>query len=268
MHEWRALSTTIFFIRGPPHEWIVPESHDFLASPDGYMVPFVYFHNCGLATPVHHFLLGLLHYYKIMLQHLNPNGIRHIAAFIVLCKGYLGIEPHFDLWWYFFCVGLHMRREHGRSEVTTMMGCVGIRLRKNRAKDNISMKLAMSNKGRHSQWFYLKNDAVPSLPKHALPKYTGRVIEVVPESWGWGVPKKHVKRITDHLTAIKILREADMKGSRVIGTYHARRVVPLMARTLLMHRMVPIAQLEGMVLAEGPLADLEIVQCLKKAMDA
>jgi hypothetical protein len=81
-----------------------------------------------------------------------------------------------------------MRREHDRPEVTTLMGCAEIRLRSNRAKDYISMKLSTSNKGWHSQWFYLKNDAAPSLPEHALPEYARCVIEVVPESWGWGIP--------------------------------------------------------------------------------
>jgi hypothetical protein len=130
------------------------------------------------------------------------------------------------------------------------------------------MKLSMSNKGWHSQWFYLKNDAAPSLPEHGLSEYTGHVIEVVPKLWRWGISKKDTKRIADHLTAIKILREAGMKGSGVIGVYHARRVAPLMAHALLMHRMVPVAQLEGTVLAEGPLADLEIAQRLKEVMDA
>jgi hypothetical protein len=47
-----------------------------------------------------------------------------------------------------------------------------------------------------------------------------------------------MKRIAEHLAAIKILREADVKGSGTIGAYHAWRVAPLMARTLLMHRIV------------------------------
>jgi hypothetical protein len=54
----------------------------------------------------HRFLRGLLHHYKIELQHLNPNGIQHITAFVTLCKGYLGIEPHFEMWKYFFVVSL------------------------------------------------------------------------------------------------------------------------------------------------------------------
>jgi hypothetical protein len=65
-----------------------------------------------------------------------------------------------------------------------------------------------------------------------------------------------VKRIAYHLATIKILREVSVKGSRVIGAYHARRVVPLMSHMLLMHRMVPIARLEGIVHAKGRLTDL------------
>ena len=49
---------------------------------------------------------GVLHYYKIELQHLNPNGIQHMATFIALCKGFLGIRPYFDLWRYFFAITL------------------------------------------------------------------------------------------------------------------------------------------------------------------
>jgi hypothetical protein len=70
------------------------------------VVLFAHFHEYRLAAPPHRFLLGLLHYYKIKLQHLNPNGIQHIAAFIALCEGYLGIKPHFDLWRYLFSVSL------------------------------------------------------------------------------------------------------------------------------------------------------------------
>jgi hypothetical protein len=77
-----------------------------------------------------------------------------------------------------------------------------------------------------------------------------------------------MKRIADHLAAIKILREANVKGSEVIGEYHTRRVVPLMDRMLLMHCMVPVARLEGTVLAEGCLIDSEIAKRLKEAMDA
>ena len=87
-------------------EWLLPDDEDSSSPPDGYMVLFSHFHECGLATPVHKFLWGLLHFYKIELQHLNPIRIKHMAAFVALCKGILGISPHFYLWRYFFAVSL------------------------------------------------------------------------------------------------------------------------------------------------------------------
>jgi len=87
-------------------EWIVPGGEDESLPPDGYVISFVPFHERRFMTLPHQFLRGLLHYYGVELQHLNPNGIQHISAFIVLCEGYLGIEPHFELWRYFFAAEL------------------------------------------------------------------------------------------------------------------------------------------------------------------
>jgi len=87
-------------------EWIVPSGKDVPSSPDGYVISFIPFHEHGLMTPPHRFLRGLLHYYGLELQHLNPNGIQHISAFVAPCEGYLGIKPHFELWKYFFVVKL------------------------------------------------------------------------------------------------------------------------------------------------------------------
>ena len=45
------------------------------------------------------------------------------------------------------------------------------------------MRLLMSNKGWHSQWFYLKNDVATPLPE-----FTGSLIEEALESWRkWGI---------------------------------------------------------------------------------
>ena len=75
------------------------------------------------------------------------------------------------------------------------------------------MRLSTSNKGWHSQSFCIKNDAAAPLPE-----FTGRLIEEAPESWRkWGVPEKDKKKIQDHIAAIYILRESDLKGSGVIG---------------------------------------------------
>ena len=89
------------------------------------------------------------------------------------------------------------------------------------------MRLSMSNKAWHSQWFYLKNDTAAPLPE-----FTGRLIEEAPEPWRkWGIPKKHKKKIRDHIAGIHILKENVLKGPGVIGAYHTRRMAPLMTRT-------------------------------------
>jgi hypothetical protein len=109
-------------------EWLVSDSEDTPAPPDGYIVAFVPFLERGLSSPPHRFLRGLLHHYTLELQHLNSNGIQHIVAFIALCEGYLAIKPHFELWRYFFTVSLYKKREKGRLDRSVLMGCAGIHL--------------------------------------------------------------------------------------------------------------------------------------------
>ena len=135
--------------------------------PDGYDVFFVYFHVRGFATPAHRFFRGLWHYYQIELQHLNPNGIRHITVFIALCEGYLGIEPHFELWKYFFAVSLITK-----DVSIVLMGYAGIHLHSRWAIDYLEVTIMRSNKGWHSLRFYVRNDV-----DNRLPIFPGRIIE-------------------------------------------------------------------------------------------
>ena len=79
-------------------EWLLPGDEDEPSPLEEYVVSFALFHERGFAVPAHKFLRGLLDYYQVELQHLNPNGIQHITAFVALCEGFLGISPHFDLW--------------------------------------------------------------------------------------------------------------------------------------------------------------------------
>ena len=87
-------------------EWRLPGNEDEPSPPEGYAMSFTHFHERGFTIPAHKFLRGLLDYYQVELQHLTPNGVQHIAAFIAQCEGFLGIRPHFDLWRYLFAVNL------------------------------------------------------------------------------------------------------------------------------------------------------------------
>lgn len=68
----------------------------------GELVVFEDFYRRGFELPAHPFVRKLLMYYGIALVHLNPNNILHLSIFINLCEAYLGIEPHFNLFHYFF----------------------------------------------------------------------------------------------------------------------------------------------------------------------
>ena len=78
------------------------------------------------------------------------------------------------------------------------MGYAGSQLQNNQVGEYPSMWLSTSNKGWHSQWFYLKNDAAAPLPE-----FIRRLIKEALEQWRkWGVLEKDKKKIWDHITAI------------------------------------------------------------------
>ena len=103
-----------------------------------------------------------------------------MAAFVALCEGFLGIDPHLDLWRYLFAVNLLKKRVR-KQELSMPVGCADIHLRNNRVNEYLSMRLSTSNKGWHSHWFYVKNDAVAPLPA-----FIGCLIEEVREWRMWG----------------------------------------------------------------------------------
>jgi hypothetical protein len=89
---------------------------------------------------LHQFLRLLLHFYGLELHHLTPSGILHIVAFVALCKAYMEIEPHFNLWSYFFRVWLRPS-----SDVeAAVWGCVDISVRSGQGVDPY-FYLLMSN---------------------------------------------------------------------------------------------------------------------------
>jgi hypothetical protein len=53
---------------------------------------------------------------------LTPSGILHMVAFVTLCKAYMGIEPRFDLWNYFF----RTRLQQGLDVEAVVLGSVDI----------------------------------------------------------------------------------------------------------------------------------------------
>jgi len=124
-------------------EWIAPRGDRAPSPPYGYIVSFMHFHE-------------LLHHYWIELQHLNPNGIQQISAFITLCDGYLWIPPHFELWKYFFSVQLQKSKVDG-IWVIPPIGYIGIHLHQIRVDQYMDIHLKKYHKLCHRSWFYIRN---------------------------------------------------------------------------------------------------------------
>jgi hypothetical protein len=62
------------------------------------VISFAHFHSFGFRVPAHPLLRWLLYYYRLCLHDLTPQGILHLSIFIMLCKGFLGVPAHYELW--------------------------------------------------------------------------------------------------------------------------------------------------------------------------
>jgi hypothetical protein len=88
-----------------------PPSGAAPSPPLGYVVSFVSFHERGFGVPASRFMRAILHVYRVELHNLSPNSISQAAIFAAVCEGYLGIDPHWDLWTHFFSVEFLVRRQ-------------------------------------------------------------------------------------------------------------------------------------------------------------
>jgi hypothetical protein len=115
----------------------------------------------GCSSLIHVWAPPLL--YGLELHHLNLNGIQHIAGFITLCKGFLGMESHYELWMYFFSLSPFKRTNN---MLLPPMGCGSIHLTGKHVGEYMKLVLSGSNKGWQGHWFYFKNDTAASFPPY------------------------------------------------------------------------------------------------------
>lgn len=85
---------------------------------------FKHFHERGLGAPADDFFQGLLHYYKLERNNLNPNDIVFTSVFVGVCAGNLGIEPYFDLWKHFYSTTMFLKNAHGGGKIAVRAGGV------------------------------------------------------------------------------------------------------------------------------------------------
>jgi hypothetical protein len=153
----------------------VPVDPSFSVPVGGYVMACVTFYERGFSVPSHQFLRSSLQFYDLELHHLTPLGILHIATFVILCEAYMGIEPHLNLWNYFFCAWL----QQGSGAKVAILGSVDIFIRSGHGVDPyFHLPMPRSPDGWRRVWFFLWNDIDASLPM-----FTGS--HLVPQA-NWG----------------------------------------------------------------------------------
>jgi hypothetical protein len=229
-------------------EWTPPPSGAAPSPPPGYVVSFVSFHERGFGVPASRFMRAILHVYGVELHNLSPNSISQAAIFAAVCEGYLGIDPHWDLWTHFFSAEL-FASPTGERRVRAAVradGCI-LHLRQARAPQYIPAILVSSNKGWQCRWFYLRN------VDGRLPSFSQRVVTAAADAWRYGTPHDRQKNLQPLLKALEELRKGGLTAAGVIAAIHRRRVLPLTERRLPLWEMTPEADLEGLRMSSDPL---------------
>ncbi|KAE8780384.1 hypothetical protein D1007_46499 [Hordeum vulgare] len=76
----------------------LPGSEASPAPVAGEVVLFAEHFYWGFGHPANSFFAEWLQFFGLQPHHLALNAILQLAAFVVLCEGFVGIEPHIDLW--------------------------------------------------------------------------------------------------------------------------------------------------------------------------
>ncbi|KAE8784401.1 hypothetical protein D1007_41952 [Hordeum vulgare] len=77
--------------------WI-PDAENAPTPQEGEVVVFDEHFYRGFGLPASTFFSKWLTLFGLQAHHLAPNSILQLASFVVLCEGFLGIEPRLDLW--------------------------------------------------------------------------------------------------------------------------------------------------------------------------
>ena len=211
-------------------EWIVPSAeHRVPEPPPGYIVSFTAFHERGFNVPADDFLRRALAHWGLELQHLTPNGVLHMAAFVMACEGWLGKEPNWALFQHLFFIKI--QKIAGKTPAP--IGCAMVQFRQGMAADFPKATTPTSIAGWRERWFYLRNDET-----RPLPVFTGRIFEKAKPVWR-GRPDGDMVASVDRATRkLRGLRDLGLTEPLIVASWLGRGLVPLQRRELRVFEMV------------------------------
>jgi hypothetical protein len=180
--------------------------HDSAAGVRGQFHPF---HERGFGMPVCRFMRALPHYYGVELHNFNPNSIAQATIFVAVCEGFLGIDPHWDMWTHLFSAEFFAASTDVKKvRMAVRAGSCTLQLRSGRASQYIPASLVSSNKGWQNRWFYLWND------DGMLPPFSQRVVTAAGDNWRWGATRKNQEKLQPIL---RVLQKLQTEGLTAAG---------------------------------------------------
>jgi hypothetical protein len=127
-----------------------------------------------------------------------------------LCKAYMGIEPHFNLWNNFFYVWLWSNSD-GEAVV---WGCVDIYVCTGSGIDpHFRLSVSTPSVGWQKQWFFLRNDTGVPL-RVVMSKHPA-----VQPSWGYWVAKKDTRKLQPMRDVLQGLLQDGLTGADLLRTF-------------------------------------------------
>jgi hypothetical protein len=205
---------------------VFPSTERIPKPPSGYRVMFLAFLLRGVSFPAHEFLCGLLFVYGVQLHQLTPNSILHIACFVTLCESFLGIEPHWILWKFLFClrpsVALSKKPELGRSVVSARTEV-----------HYLEFSMAALVQGWKKKWFYIKDQKNSSSDQYDIAPFDANQDLKKLSSWDSPPTEAEMEYIKPLLTRIQALKSESggaLSGTQLMSFFLQRRVQPLQHR--------------------------------------
>ncbi|KAE8777095.1 hypothetical protein D1007_50202 [Hordeum vulgare] len=225
----------------PPASQVSVRLPGFEASPApvaGEVVVFSEHFYQGFGLPASSFFAQWLQFFGLQPHHVAPNAILQLAAFVVLCEGFVGIKPHVDLWrslFFFKQQSIAMEKfEVEKLKGPRPMTPCGAALVHHRPKSGFpQMPLQDSVKHWQKGFFYVRStdpaQDVLNMPLFAIAPPTR-------QNWDAKTPKPHpeVALIRAHLD---ILRESGLLDRDLLATMVVRRILPLQRRPHLVCQM-------------------------------
>ncbi|KAE8821692.1 hypothetical protein D1007_00098 [Hordeum vulgare] len=210
----------------------IPGAETALKPQEGEVVVFDEHFYRGFGLPASTFFSNFLTFFSLQPHLLAPNANLQLALFVVLCEGFLGIEPHLDLWqslFFFKQESIKMdKAEVDKLEGPRPMTPCGAALVHHRTKCGFpQMPVQESIKQCQRGFFYVKN-VNPSHDAINMPPFA---IEppMVKKNWQAKYLKPIVK-VAQIGVYLKSLKACGLLGRDLLTTMMTRRILPLHRR--------------------------------------